>query len=210
MRSPVHLCQRKFLNRHLRFSIHVSHASFIPTLVAKRYAACFFHTRTFPVVLGMSPVHAIRVFVHPIYAWKQIHAWMQICSEWNEDTLDGSRCLALMYDQTLGWSYVITPGIQRIVKQCWHQALSLECRDVQARILIPCCICSWHAQDLRISTQITLPRPELHDNCSQMKAYCSIRIWGRRKGRHHRRWENQCWLYNHNIFSSYMTAQHVI
>jgi hypothetical protein len=26
-----------------------------------------------------------------------------------------------------------------------------------------------------------LPRPESHDNCSQMKTYCSDRIWGRRK-----------------------------
>jgi hypothetical protein len=37
MRFPVHLCQRKFLNKHLRFSIHVSHASFIPTLVSMNY-----------------------------------------------------------------------------------------------------------------------------------------------------------------------------
>jgi hypothetical protein len=29
-----------------------------------------------------------------------------------EDTLDGSQCLDFMYDQSLGWSYVNTPGIQ--------------------------------------------------------------------------------------------------
>ena len=156
----------------------------------------------------MSPVHAIRVFVHPIYAWKQIHAWMQICSEWNEATLDGSRCLALIYGQALGWSYVITPGMKRLGKQCEQ---GWECRNVQERILIWVrCICSWHARDLRISTQITVPRPESHGCCSQMKAYCSDRIWERRKGQHHRRWENQCWLDNHSIFSSYVAAQHVV
>ena len=140
----------------------------------------------------MSPVHAIRVFVHPIYAWKQIHAWMQICSEWNEATLDGSQCLDLMYGQALGRSYVIPPGMQRFGKQRWRQAS--ECRHVQERILIVCCICSWHARDLRISTQITVSRPESHGSCSQMKAYCSDRIWERRKDQHHRRWEDQCWL----------------
>jgi hypothetical protein len=201
MRISVHLCQRKFLNKHLRFSIHVSHASFIPPLVTKSYAPCICHARTFPVLLVMSPVHAIRVFVHPIYAWKQIHAWMQICSEWNEATLDGSQCLDFMYGQALGWSYVNTPGMQRRGKQRWQQAS--ECRHVQERILIPCCICSWHAQDLRISTQIALPKPESHGNCSHVKALCSDRIWGRRKGQHCRIWENYCWLNNHSIFSSY-------
>jgi hypothetical protein len=60
MRFSVHLCQRKFLNKHLRFSIHVSHISFIPPLVVKSYAPCFCHTKTFPVLLVMSPVHTIR------------------------------------------------------------------------------------------------------------------------------------------------------
>jgi hypothetical protein len=41
MRFSVHLCQRKFHNKHLRFSIHVSHALFIPPLVLKSYASCF-------------------------------------------------------------------------------------------------------------------------------------------------------------------------
>ena len=51
MRFSVHLCQRKFLNKHLRFSIHVLHASFIPPLVAKRYAPCICHDKTFLVLL---------------------------------------------------------------------------------------------------------------------------------------------------------------
>ncbi len=51
MRFSVHLCQRKFLNKHLRFSIHVSHDLFIPTLVSKNYASCFCHVRTSPVSL---------------------------------------------------------------------------------------------------------------------------------------------------------------
>jgi hypothetical protein len=92
----------------------------IPLLVVKSYVPCICHAGTFLVLLVMSPVHAIRVFVHPIYVWKQIHAWMQICSEWNEATLDGSQCLDLMYDQTLGWSYVIPPGMQRFDKQSWR------------------------------------------------------------------------------------------
>jgi len=53
MRFSVHLCQRKFLNKHLRFFIHVSHASFIPPLVAKSYAPCICHARTFPVLLKL-------------------------------------------------------------------------------------------------------------------------------------------------------------
>jgi hypothetical protein len=67
-----------------------------------------------------------------------------------EATLDGSQYLDFMYVQTLGWSYVNTPGIQRCDTH-WHQAS--ECRHVQERILIPCCICSWYVRDL-------LTRPE--------------------------------------------------
>ena len=78
-----------------------------------------------------------------------------------------------MYGQALGWSYVIPPGMQRLDEQ--HRRQALECRHVQERILIPCCICSWHALDLRISIQIALPRPESHCSCSQMKAYYSDR-----------------------------------
>ncbi len=119
-----------------------------------------------------------------------------------EDTSDGRQCLDFIYGQALGWSYVNTPGMQRCGKQRWQQAS--EYRHVQERILIPLCICSWHARDLRISTQIALTRPESHDNCSQMKTYCLNRVWGRRKGQHYRRWEDQWWLNNHRIFSSYM------
>ncbi len=46
-----------------------------------------------------------------------------------EATLDGSQCLDHMYDQTLGWSYVISPGMQRFDKQCWRK--DLECRHVR-------------------------------------------------------------------------------
>ena len=73
MRISVHLCQRKFLNKHLRFPIHDLHVFVHPPLVSKSYAPCFCHVRTFPVSLVMSPVHAMRVFVHSIYAWQQIH-----------------------------------------------------------------------------------------------------------------------------------------
>ncbi len=112
MRFSVHLCQRKFLN-----------------ITSSFFHSCF--------TWFVHPVTSFcQFFVHQIYVWNQIHVWIQICSEWNETTLDGSRCLALMYVQVLGWSYVITPGMQR------------------------------HARDLRISTQITVPRPESHDSWS--------------------------------------------
>jgi hypothetical protein len=51
MRISVHLCQRKFLNKHLRFSIHDLHVFVHPPLVSKSYAPCFCHVRTFPVSL---------------------------------------------------------------------------------------------------------------------------------------------------------------
>jgi hypothetical protein len=41
MRFSVHLCQRKFLNKHLRHFHHVSHVSLISPLVTKRYAPSF-------------------------------------------------------------------------------------------------------------------------------------------------------------------------
>jgi hypothetical protein len=139
MRFSVHLCQRKFLNITSSF-FHSCFTWFVHPVTSfcqfRRSVSCICHTRIFPVQLLMSPVHVFCVFVHQIYAWNQIHVWIQICSEWNETTLDGSRCLALMYVQELGWSYVITPGMQR------------------------------HTRDLRISAQITVPRPESHDSWS--------------------------------------------
>jgi hypothetical protein len=51
MGFSVYLCQRKSCNKHLRFSIHVSHASFIPSLLVKRYASCFCLFRTCLVLL---------------------------------------------------------------------------------------------------------------------------------------------------------------
>jgi hypothetical protein len=185
MRFSVHLCQRKFLNKHLRFSIHVSHALFIPPLVSKSYAPCFYHVRTFPVSLVMSPVHAMRVFVHSIYAWQKIHVWIQRRFQWSEAILDGSRMPRQYVRSVRGfspyavvWQAALTGGLEEPICQRTNTNLSALC------------ICSWHVRDLRISTQIALPRPESHVNCSQMKTYCSDRIWGRRKGQHHRRWEN--------------------
>jgi hypothetical protein len=51
MGFSVYLCQWKSSNKHLLFSIHVSHVSFIPPLVPKTYVPCIFHVRTFPVQL---------------------------------------------------------------------------------------------------------------------------------------------------------------
>jgi hypothetical protein len=45
------LCQRKFLNKHLRFPIHDLHVFVHPPLVVKSYAPRFCHVRTFPVSL---------------------------------------------------------------------------------------------------------------------------------------------------------------
>jgi hypothetical protein len=106
-------------------------------------------------------------------------------------------------DSTYG-PYVVTLHTQRCDKHRWQGACKKQ--YVKERILIWVrCICSWHARDLWISTQIA-PRPESHGNCSQMKAFCSDHIWGRRKGQHRRWWENQCWR-NHTIFSSYMVVK---
>ncbi len=46
-----------------------------------------------------------------------------------EASLDFTQCLDLMYGQALGWSYVIHPGMQRLGKQRWRQAL--KCQHVQ-------------------------------------------------------------------------------
>ncbi len=64
MRFSVHLCQRKTLDKHLRFSIHVSHASFIPPLVSKIYAPSFCHVRTSPVSLIINKYHCL-INPHP-------------------------------------------------------------------------------------------------------------------------------------------------
>jgi hypothetical protein len=108
----------------------------------------------------MSPVHTSCVFVHPIpctHESKYMHG-CRYALNGTETTLDGSQCLGFMYDQTLGWSYVNTPGIQRCGNH-WQQAS--ECLHAQERILIPCCICSWHARDL-LTRQETNTRRILH------------------------------------------------
>jgi hypothetical protein len=124
MRFSVHLCQRKFLNKHLRFSIHVSHALFIPTLVSKIYAPRFCHVRTSQVSLVMSPVHVMSVFVHSIYTWKQIHVWMQIRFQWIETILDGSRMLRWYVRSVRGfsphateWQATLTGGLEEPICQ---------------------------------------------------------------------------------------------
>jgi hypothetical protein len=105
--------------------------------------------------------------------------------------------------------YVVSLHTQRRDKQRWQGVWKSQ--HVKERILIwVFCICSWQARDLQNLTQIALPRPESHDSYSQMKTYWSDLIWGWRKGQHHRRWENQCWLNNHRIFSSYVAVQHVV
>ncbi len=48
----------------------------------------------------MSPVHAMRVCVHSIYAWQQIHVWMQTRFQWSETILDGSRMLRQRWQGT--------------------------------------------------------------------------------------------------------------
>ena len=113
--------------------------------------------------------------------------------------LDGSRMLRYHVRFVRGYSPYTWRG-----KQCWQGVWKSQ--YAKERILIwVSCICSWHARDLRISTQIA-PRPESYGNCSQMKTQYSDHIWGRRKGQHRRWWENQCWR-NHTIFSSYMEVK---
>jgi hypothetical protein len=69
MRFSVHLCHRKFLNKHLRFPIHDLHVFVHPPLVSKEYATCFCHVRTSPVSLLYSfttfPCRLIVRIPHP-------------------------------------------------------------------------------------------------------------------------------------------------
>jgi hypothetical protein len=131
IRFSVHLYQRKFLNKHLYFSIHVSHISFIPPLVSKSYAPCFCQVRTSPVLLVMSPVHTMRVFVHSIYAWQQIHVWMQTRFQWSEAILDGSRMLRRYVRSVRGfspyvtvWQAALTGGLEEPICQRTNTNLS--------------------------------------------------------------------------------------
>jgi hypothetical protein len=64
MRISVHLCQRKFLNKHLRFSIHDLHVFVHPPLVSKNYVPCFCHVRTFPVSLDSTISSLQKGFNH--------------------------------------------------------------------------------------------------------------------------------------------------
>ncbi len=73
MRFSVHLCQRKFLNKHLRFSHHVFHVLFIPPLVSKSYVPCFCHVRIFPVLLKYSE---FTTQLHVSYTYSPVrHPW---------------------------------------------------------------------------------------------------------------------------------------
>ncbi len=99
-----------------------------------------------------------------------------------EATLDGSQCLAFMYGQALGWSYVITPGRQRFGNQ-----QPLECRHGQERILIPCCICSWHARDIPTRPE-TNTRRVLH-------------MYKNARNHNHRMRSTNWWFLHHCILS---------
>ena len=131
MRISVHLCQRKFFNKHLRFSIHDLHVFVHPPLVSKSYAPCFCHVRTSPVLLVMSPVHAMRVFVHSIYAWQQIHVWMQTRFQWSKAVLDGSQMLRQHVRSVRGyspyataWQAALTGGLEEPICQRTNTNLS--------------------------------------------------------------------------------------
>jgi hypothetical protein len=65
MRFSVHLCHRKFLNKHLHFPIHDLHVFVHPPLVSKSYAPCFCHVRTFPVSLQDLNPRPCAVNDHP-------------------------------------------------------------------------------------------------------------------------------------------------
>jgi hypothetical protein len=49
--------QRSVLNKHLRHFHHVSHVSFIPTLVSKSYWPCIFHSGFLFTSFGQAEFH---------------------------------------------------------------------------------------------------------------------------------------------------------
>ncbi len=87
-------------------------------------------------------------------------------------TFSGARIFWRVFEYQVSTyvPYVVSLHTQQRGKQCWQGVWKRQ--YAKERILIwVCCICSWHVRDLWISTQITLPRPESHGNCSQMKTH---------------------------------------
>jgi hypothetical protein len=69
---------------NLRHSHHVSHVSFIPSLVSKGYVSCFCHVRTSPVQLYTS--HISVSFVRWPDTWRQVDVssrqdWLQVTTK---------------------------------------------------------------------------------------------------------------------------------
>ena len=165
MRISVHLCQRKFLNKHLRFfhswspcirssasSYEELCAAFLPCLDISGLTGHEPRTRN-ARFLSIQFTHGSKY----MYECRHAFSGARLC--WTV-----AECLGSTYGP-----YVVSLHTQRRGKQRWQGAWKSQ--YAKERILIWVrCICSWHARDLRISTQIALLRPESHGNCSQMKA----------------------------------------
>ncbi len=199
MRFSVHLCQRKFLNKHLRHFHHVAHISFIPALVTKIYVPSFCNVRTSPVSPVMSPVHVMHEFVHSISTWQWIHVWIQTRFQCSGMV---AECFVNTYIP-----YVVSLRTQRRVKQCWQG--SWKSQYAKERILIwVYCICSWHARNLRISTQIATKTRigwQFQSN-KDILLRPHLRTTKRPTPQKMRKPD---WFNYHRIFSLYVQAQHV-
>jgi hypothetical protein len=125
MRFSVHLCQRKFLNKHLRFSIHVSHALFIPPLVSKSYAPRFCHVRTFQVQLHKRLGVAVTITNGPVSKCER-GAWGESCYSTVRCTIFNRSCrilrVCIFCENVRGVVYYET------IKRKLNRRLIYECR----------------------------------------------------------------------------------
>jgi hypothetical protein len=113
MRFSVHLCQRKFLHKHLRHSHHVSHVSFILPLVSKIYAPRFCHIRTSPASVSYPyPITCIfrkpfRVCICGIYLYICPH--IQRWREYMKRILIRVRCICFCSNLFTSLSFLPIP-----------------------------------------------------------------------------------------------------
>ncbi len=165
MGFSVHLCQRKSWNKHSspKSNIYVFPIVHPPLVwrAMRRVFAILGHFRFYWLWALYTQWTFLSIqFTHGskyMYECRHTFSGARLC--WTV-----AECLGSTYG-----SYVVTLHTKRRAKHRWQGAWKSQ--YVKERILIwVWCICSWHARDLRISTQIALLRPESHGNCSKMKA----------------------------------------
>ena len=78
-----------------------------------------------------APYTQCAFFVHSIYAWQQIHVWMQTRFQWSKAMLDGSRMLRQHVRSVRGyspyataWQAALTGGLEEPICQRTNTNLS--------------------------------------------------------------------------------------